>query len=84
MNHPSYHNDQAHIAEEFHFIDEHTSQTARLAYFKINSYKLSLIKASFSTSREDMSDIIKRTLLNYTDPGRVLANIGFFDAEMDN
>ncbi len=84
MNHPSYHNDQAHIAEEFHFIDEHTSQTARLAYFKINSYKLSLIKASFSTSREDMSDIIKRTLLNYTDPGRVLANIGFFDAETDN
>lgn len=83
MNKP-YHNDQAHIAEEFHFIDEHTAQTARLAYFKINSYKLSLIKASFSTSREDMSAIIRKTLLNYTDPGRVLANLGFFEAEMDN
>ncbi|MBL7738258.1 MAG: hypothetical protein JNK14_03505 [Chitinophagaceae bacterium] len=84
MNHPSYHNDQAHIAEEFHFIDEHTSQTARLAYFKINSYKLSLIKASFSTSKDDMTDIIRRTLLNYTDAGRVLANLGFFDSEMEN
>ena len=79
-----YHNDQAHIAEDFHFIDEHTAQTARLDLFKINSYKLSLIKSSFSTSREDMSEIIRNTLLNYTDPGRVLANIGFFDSELDN
>ena len=79
-----YHNDQAHIAEDFHFIDEHTAQTARLALFKINSYKLSLIKSSFSTSREDMSEIIRNTLLNYTDPARVLANIGFFDSELDN
>jgi hypothetical protein len=83
MNKP-YYNDQAHIAQEFHFTDEHTSQTARLAFFKINSYKLSLIKASFSTSREDLTDIIKATLLNYTDPAKVLANLGFFDAEVDN
>lgn len=83
MNKP-YHNDQAHIAEDFMFIDEHTAQTARLAYFKINSYKLSLIKASFSTSREDMTEIIRTTLFNYTDPARVLAEVGFFDAEMEN
>lgn len=83
MNMP-YHNDQAHIAQEFHFIDEHTAQTARLAFFKINSYKLSLIKASFSSSREDMTDIIKNTLLNYTDAGRVLSDTGFFDSEVDN
>jgi S-adenosylhomocysteine hydrolase len=83
MNKP-YYNDQAHIAEDFHFIDEHTAQTARLAYFKINSYKLSLIKASFSTSKEDMSEIIKNTLLNYIDAGKVLANTGFFDIEIDN
>ena len=79
MNKP-YHNDQAHIAEDFHFIDEHTAQTARLAFFKINSYKLSLIKASFNTSREDMTEIIKNTLLNYTDCGKVLADTGFFEA----
>ena len=84
MNKPTYHNDQAHIAEDFHFIDEHTAQTARLAYFKINSYKLSLIKASFSTSKEDMTEIIKKTLFNYTDPAKVLADLGFFDAELDN
>ena len=84
MNKLPYHNDQAHIAEDFHFIDEHTAQTARLAYFKINSYKLSLIKASFNTSREDMTEIIKNTLLNYTDAGKVLADTGFFEAEIDN
>jgi hypothetical protein len=83
MNKP-YHNDQAHIAEDFHFIDEHTAQTARLAFFKINSYKLSLIKASFNTSREDMTEIIKNTLFNYTDPAKVLSDLGFFDTELDN
>jgi hypothetical protein len=83
MNQP-YYNDQEHIAQEFQFIDEHTMQTARLAFFKINSYKLSLIKSSFSTSREDLTDIIKATLLNYTDAGRVLSNLGFFDAEIKN
>ncbi|MBC7949362.1 MAG: hypothetical protein H7Y42_15860 [Chitinophagaceae bacterium] len=84
MNKLPYYNDQAHIAEEFHFIDEHTSQTARLAFFKINSYKLSLIKASFSTSREDLSAIIKATLLNYTDSAKVLANLGYFNGANKN
>ena len=79
-----YYNDQADIAQEFHFIDEHTMQTARLAFFKINSYKLSLIKSAFSTTREDITEIIKATLLNYTDPGRVLANTNFFDGEINN
>ena len=83
MSYP-YHNDQAHIAEDFHFIEEHTAQTARLAFFKINSYKLSLIKASFNTSKEDMSEIIKNTLLNYTDAGKVLSDTGFFYSEVDN
>lgn len=83
MNKP-YYNDQAHIAQEFCFIDEHTAQTARLAFFKINSYKLSLIKASFSTSREDMTGIILNTLLNYIDAGSVLSKTGFFDGELDN
>lgn len=83
MNNP-YHNDQVHIAEEFHFIDEHTLQTARLAFFKINSYKLSLIKASFCTSREELTGIIKGTLFNYTDATDVLANLGFFETELNN
>jgi hypothetical protein len=83
MNKP-YYNDQAHIAQEFHFNDEHTSQTARLAFFKINSYKLSLMHALFSMSRGDLTDNIKSSLLNYTDPAKVLAKLGFFDAEVNN
>ena len=83
MNKP-YHNDQAHIAQEFQFIDEHIAQTARLAFFKINSYKLSLIKASFSSNKEDMSDIIRNTLLNYIDPAKLLSELGFFDLEQEN
>jgi hypothetical protein len=83
MNKP-YHNDQAHIAEEFHLFDDYTTQTARLAFFKINSYKLSLIKSTYSTSLEELTEIIKGTLLNYTDPAAVLADSGFFNREMDN
>lgn len=83
MKKPHY-NDQAYIAEEFLYLDEHTSQIARLAFFKINSYKLSLIKASFCTSKEELSSIIKNTLLNYADSAAILSGLGFFDAEIDN
>jgi hypothetical protein len=83
MNHP-YHNDQAHIAEEFNYIEEHTIQTARVAYFKINSYKLSLVHAAFCMTRDELSGIIKSTLLNYTAPSAILVSLGFFASEADN
>lgn len=83
MNQPFY-NDQAHIAEEFHLHDNHTAQRARLAFFKINSYKLSLIKSAFSMSREELTGNLKSTLLNYTEPAAVLADSGFFLSEVNN
>jgi len=83
MNHPFY-NDQAYIAESFHMVDDFTSQTARLAFFKVNSYKLSLIKTSFAKSREELKASIQNSLLNYTNPGIILADLGFFQSEMDN
>lgn len=83
MNKPFY-NDQAHIAEEFNLFDDYTVQTARLAFFKINSYKLSLVNAAFCMSKDELTGIIKGTLLNYTDPAIVLADLGFFKQEMEN
>ena len=83
MNQPIY-NDQAHIAEEFNLFDDYTTQTARLAYFKINSYKLSLVNAAFCKSKKELTGIIKGTLLNYTEPAIVLADLGFFKSEYDN
>jgi hypothetical protein len=83
MNKPFY-NDQAYIAEEFQLSDDYTMQTARLAFFKINSYKLSLIKASFCQSKNELTGILNDTLLNYTEPAIVLADIGFFKSEYDN
>jgi hypothetical protein len=79
-----YPNDQAHIAEEFRFIDEHITQTAQLAFLKINSYKLSLINAAFCMSREELASIIRNSLFNYTVPQTVLADLGFFNAEIYN
>jgi hypothetical protein len=83
MNKPFY-NDQAHIAEEFSLFDDFTTQTARLAFFKINSYKLSLVNAAFCKSKNELTGIIKGTLLNYTEPAIVLADLGFFKSEYDN
>ena len=79
-----YPNDQAHIAEEFQFIDEHITQTAQLAFLKINSYKLSLINAAFCMSRKELESIIKNSLFNYTVPETILADLGFFNAEIYN
>jgi hypothetical protein len=83
MNH-LYYNDQAHIAESFSLVEEYTAQTARLAYFKMNSYKLSLIKTSFLKSREELFDNIRGSLLNYTNPEIILADLGFFSSQIDN
>jgi hypothetical protein len=83
MNKPLY-NDQAHIAEEFLFIDEHIAQSARLAHLKINSYKLSQINAAFCMNQDELASIIKSSLMNYRDPAGLLADLGFFAADLDN
>ena len=83
MNHPFY-NDQAHIAESFNLVEEFTAQTARLAYFKVNSYKLSMIKSSFIKTREELMVNIMGSLLNYTSPEIILADLGFFQSQIDN
>ena len=79
-----YYNDTAYIAESFHLSEDYTAQTARLANFKIHSYKISLVKASFSNSRKELVDNLKDNLFNYTSPEIILADLGFFRSETDN
>jgi hypothetical protein len=79
-----YYNDTAYIAQSFHLSEDFTEQTARLASFKINSYKLSLIKTSFSKSKEELVNNLKENLFNYTNPEIILADLGFFQSEYDN
>lgn len=83
MNHP-YYSDQAYIAESFSLQEDYIEQIARLAFFKINSYKLTLIKSSFSKSKEELQQNIKSSLLNFTSPEIILADLGFFSSETDN
>lgn len=80
----AFYNDQAHIAEDFQINENYTNQRARLASFKINSYKLSLVNTAFCTSREELTGIIKGTLLNYQDPLTILSGLGFFADTVDN
>lgn len=81
---PPFYNDQASIAEQYRLLEEYTGQMSRLALFKINSYRLSLVNSAFCRSKEELSALIKDTLLNYTDPVSVLADFAFFDKEIDN
>jgi len=83
MNKP-YYNDQAYIAQSFRLTDDFTRERAKLAYFKINSYKLSLINSAFCITRDELTDIIKKSLLNYIAPSMVLCDMEFFSAEVDN
>ncbi len=83
MNKPIY-NDQAYIAEEFSLSDDHISLSAWIAFFKINSYKLSLIDSSLRMSREELTGFIKSNLLNYTEPPDLLVDTGFFYTQMEN
>lgn len=79
-----YYNDTAYIAQSFYLSEDYTAQTARLAFFKINSYRLSLVKATFKESRKELVNNLRDSLLNYTSPEIILADLGFFQSEMDN
>lgn len=79
-----YCNDQAYIAESFHIDEDYIGQMSRLSFFKINSYKLSMIKASFCRTKDELEKNIQATLLNYTSPAIVLADLGFFKSETEN
>lgn len=83
MKQPIY-DDTAYIAQSFSLTEDYTAQSARLAFFKVNSYKLSLVKSSFSKSKAELVDSLKDSLLNYTSPEIILADLGFFQSEADN
>ena len=83
MTQPFY-NDQAYIAEGFLLDEDFTQQTARLAFFKINSYKLSLLKASLGQTRKELRQNLSKSLFNYIDPGILLAEQGFFASVYEN
>ena len=79
-----YHNDQAYIAEQFMFTDNHTHQLSQLAIHKINSLRLSAIHAAFCYNRQELYDLVKRSLLNYVTPYSILCKEGFFENGQDN
>ncbi len=79
-----FYNDQAHIAEQFNIVEEHTTQIARLAFHKINSYKLSLTSQAYCMSHDHLKGLIKGSLLNYVNAFSVLYIQGFFAEELKN
>lgn len=83
MNHLLY-NDQAYIAGSFQLNEDFIVQSSLLACFKIVTYKQSLIKPSFRKTKQELQENINNSLLNYTSPCIILADMGFFQSETDN
>ena len=84
MKKPLFFDDQAHIAEQFTIVEDHTSQLAALAFHKVNAYKLSLQNQAYCMSRAELHDLLQSTLFNYVHPCTVLQMVSFFDDSSDN
>lgn len=77
-------NDQAYIAGNFQLNEDFITQSSLIACFKIVTYKQSLERASFRRTREELRENINSSLLNYTSPAIILADLGFFKSETEN
>ncbi|QNA42808.1 hypothetical protein [Lacibacter sediminis] len=84
MKKPLFFDDQAHIAEQFTIVEDHTSQLAALAFHKVNAYKLSLQNHAYCMSRAELHNLLKSTLFNYVHPCTVLQMVSYFDDSSDN
>jgi hypothetical protein len=83
MSKPFY-NDQLSIAEQFMFLDTHICHMASLASQKINTLKLSYVRAAYSKNRQELYELVQRSLLNYVTTDYVLCEEGFYIHEKEN
>lgn len=84
MKKPIFFDDQAHIAEQFTIVEDHTSQLALLAFHKVNAYKLSLQSQAYCMSRAELRNLLQSTLFNYVHPCTVLQMVNYFDDSSEN
>lgn len=84
MKKPLFFDDQAHIAEQFTIVEDHTNQLAMLAFHKVNAYKLSLQNQAYGISRAELRKLIQSTLFNFVHPCTVLQMVSYFDDSSDN
>lgn len=84
MKKPIFFDDQAHIAEQFTIVEDHTNQLALLAFHKVNAYKLSLKNQAYCMSRSELQQLLQSTLFNYVHPCTVMQMVSYFDDGSDN
>ncbi len=76
--------DSRYIAESFRLDSEYIGRMARLATFKINSYKLSIVNGVFDHARDELRENISSTLMHYVEAGEIVSLTGFWQSEGDN
>lgn len=81
---PPFFNDQAYFAETYLLEEDYTGQMARLAYFKINSWKRTQAENQPAPNRTELRKNLQETLLRSVKPMQVLVNLRFFDTSLAN
>ncbi|MBL0232511.1 MAG: hypothetical protein IPQ08_02465 [Chitinophagaceae bacterium] len=76
--------DSSYIAESFRLDSEYIGRMARLASFKINSYKLSGMNGAFDHTRDELRENISSTLMHYVETAEVVSLSGFWHSEIEN
>ena len=84
MRHQPICDDRSYIAESFRLDSEYIGRMARLASFKINSYKLSRVNGAFDITREELRENISGTLMHYVEASEIVSLTGFWQSEGDN
>jgi hypothetical protein len=81
MNEQLYFNDQAHIAEKFQMIEDHLSDTSKMAVLKIRNWKL--VEHLPETSLRYQKHM-QQTLFNVVPNEFILCEVGYHFSPVNN
>jgi hypothetical protein len=81
MNEQLYFNDQAHIAEKFQMIEDHLSDTSKMAVLKIRNWKL--VEHLPETSLRYQKHM-HQTLFNVVPNEFILCEVGYHFSPVNN
>ena len=74
---PLYLNEQDSLAEELLHEEELIGHLSRLAFFRINTLKLSRQKKEYTEVRIALQESIRNSLLRFVDPQSLLEHLSF-------
>ena len=82
---PYIQNAQDYLAEKFVLMENHLSQSSKIAFLKIQSWKFSLKTPEVGVRyQQEAEDIVKTSFLSYVPNSFVLSEEGFYFSPVEN